>query len=65
MKTSFAERGEVLKLLNDWIVENQDAICRIASRDTGKTMVDGSFGEVLTTCEKITWTLANGPGSPA
>lgn len=23
-------------------------------------MVDGSFGEVLTTCEKITWTLANG-----
>lgn len=22
--------------------------------------MDGSFGEVLTTCEKITWTLANG-----
>jgi acyl-CoA reductase-like NAD-dependent aldehyde dehydrogenase len=23
-------------------------------------VVDGSFGEVLTTCEKITWTLGNG-----
>lgn len=80
VKTSFAERGEVLKLINDYIVRNQDLICRVASRDTGKTsessatgtfwtntsltydgaVVDGSFGEVLTTCEKITWTLSNG-----
>lgn len=37
VKTSFAERGEVLKLINDYIVENQDLICRVACRDTGKT----------------------------
>lgn len=37
VKTSFAERGEVLKLINDYIVCNQDLICRVASRDTGKT----------------------------
>ena len=60
VKTSYAERGEVLKLLNDYIVSNQAMLCRVASRDTGKTMVDGSFGEVLTTCEKISWTLNNG-----
>jgi len=27
---------------------------------TGKTLVDASFGEILTTCEKIRWTIANG-----
>ena len=37
VKTSFAERGEVLKLINDYVVENQDLICRVACRDTGKT----------------------------
>jgi len=41
-------------------VENQDLICRVSCRDTGKTMVDGSLGEVLTTCEKIKWTLSEG-----
>lgn len=33
---------------------------RISSRDTGKTMVDASLGEIMTTCEKITWLLAEG-----
>ncbi|CAJ1963190.1 unnamed protein product [Sphenostylis stenocarpa] len=32
----------------------------ISSRDTGKTMVDASFGEIMTTCEKINWLLAEG-----
>ncbi|RWW06046.1 hypothetical protein GW17_00030652 [Ensete ventricosum] len=34
--------------------------CRISSRDTGKTMVDASLGEIMTTCEKITWLLSEG-----
>ncbi|KAM0839253.1 hypothetical protein ACQ4PT_060430 [Festuca glaucescens] len=29
-------------------------------RDTGKTMVDASLGEIMTTCEKITWLLDEG-----
>lgn len=33
---------------------------RVSSRDTGKTMVDASLGEIMTTCEKITWLLSEG-----
>ena len=25
-------------------------------------MIDGSFGEILTSCEKLRWTIANGEG---
>jgi aldehyde dehydrogenase (NAD+) len=65
VKTTFAQRAEVLKVLNHFVVENQDLICRVSCRDTGKTMVDGSLGEVLTTCEKIKWTLSEGEQSLA
>eukprot|EP00051_Salpingoeca_urceolata_P031567 m.12052 g.12052 ORF g.12052 m.12052 type:complete len:603 (-) comp4168_c0_seq2:214-2022(-) len=58
--SSWDTRRQLLKLLQDYIVENQETICQVAARDTGKTMVDGAFGEVLTTCEKIRWTLAHG-----
>ncbi|KAF9993556.1 Meiotic Sister-Chromatid recombination aldehyde dehydrogenase [Modicella reniformis] len=50
----------VLQSLLDFILRNQESICRVASRDTGKTMVDGKFGEILTTCERIRWTLSHG-----
>lgn len=33
---------------------------RVSSRDTGKTMIDASLGEIMTTCEKITWLLSEG-----
>ncbi|GER39469.1 aldehyde dehydrogenase [Striga asiatica] len=33
---------------------------KVSSRDTGKTMVDASLGEIMTTCEKITWLLSEG-----
>ncbi|KAF8936462.1 Aldehyde/histidinol dehydrogenase [Dissophora ornata] len=59
-KTTFAERKIVLQSLLEFILRNQESICRVASRDTGKTMVDGMFGEILTTCERIRWTLAHG-----
>ncbi|EPS63685.1 hypothetical protein M569_11099, partial [Genlisea aurea] len=32
----------------------------VSSRDTGKTMVDASLGEIMTTCEKITWLISEG-----
>lgn len=35
-------------------------LIRVSSRDTGKTLVDASLGEIMTTCEKITWLLAEG-----
>ena len=59
-QTTYAQRCEWLRLMNDYIVANQELLCRVACRDTGKTMVDGAFGEVLTTCEKIMWTINYG-----
>ena len=79
------QRDAVLLTLLDFVVENQDAICRVAVRDTGpthfaklirrlprfspsfqgKTMVDGAFGEILTTCEKIRWTVSEGQAALA
>jgi acyl-CoA reductase-like NAD-dependent aldehyde dehydrogenase len=35
-------------------------LVRVSSRDTGKTMVDASLGEIMTTCEKITWLISEG-----
>ncbi len=33
---------------------------QVSVRDSGKTQVDAMIGEVLTTCEKLAWTIANG-----
>ena len=33
---------------------------RVAARDSGKPMVDAAFGEVMVTCEKISWLLKEG-----
>ncbi|CAJ0629042.1 4017_t:CDS:2, partial [Entrophospora sp. SA101] len=59
-KTSFAERNKFLNSLLNFIIKNQQEICWVSSRDTGKTLVDAEFGEILTTCERIRWTIENG-----
>ncbi|KAF9190557.1 Meiotic Sister-Chromatid recombination aldehyde dehydrogenase [Haplosporangium sp. Z 767] len=59
-KTTFAQRKIVLQSLLDFVLLNQKDICRVSARDTGKTMVDGKFGEILTVCERIRWTLEYG-----
>ncbi|RCH86189.1 Meiotic Sister-Chromatid recombination aldehyde dehydrogenase [Rhizopus azygosporus] len=59
-KTSFEERRAVLRSLLDFILENQEVICQVGCRDTGKTMIDASLGEVITTCAKLRWTIDNG-----
>ncbi|CAB76051.1 putative aldehyde dehydrogenase-like protein C21C3 [Schizosaccharomyces pombe] len=61
--TSFAERRNFLKALKENIIRNQDKYAEIACKDTGKTLVDAAFGEILVTLEKINWTLANGEQS--
>lgn len=45
-------------LLNIFLLKKKKK--RISSRDTGKTIVDASLGEIMTTCEKITWLLSEG-----
>ncbi|XP_010267975.1 PREDICTED: aldehyde dehydrogenase 22A1 [Nelumbo nucifera] len=59
-KSSFKQRRQFLRILLKYIIEHQELICETSSRDTGKTMVDASLGEIMTTCEKITWLLAEG-----
>jgi acyl-CoA reductase-like NAD-dependent aldehyde dehydrogenase len=58
--TSFAERRAVLRELLTRIVDQQATICELAVRDSGKTMVDASLGEIFPVCEKIRYVLENG-----
>ncbi|MDB4967718.1 MAG: Aldehyde dehydrogenase [Myxococcales bacterium] len=59
-RTTFAERRGVLQSLLDYIVRNQEEICRICSRDSGKTIVDAMMGEIFPVCEKLRYTIAHG-----
>ncbi|KAI9249046.1 Aldehyde/histidinol dehydrogenase [Sporodiniella umbellata] len=59
-KTTFEQRRAVLRSLLDFVLENQEVICQVGCRDTGKTMIDASLGEVITTCAKLRWTIDNG-----
>ncbi|KAJ3041486.1 Meiotic Sister-Chromatid recombination aldehyde dehydrogenase [Rhizophlyctis rosea] len=59
-KTSFAKRRAFLRTLLEWVTREQERISAVASRDSGKTVVDGSFGEILTTCAKLRWTISQG-----
>ncbi|MEW5302973.1 MAG: hypothetical protein WDW38_003925 [Sanguina aurantia] len=62
-KTStFKQRRRLLKTLLKFIVENQETICRVSARDSGKPMVDAIVGEVVVTCEKIHWLCNEGEG---
>ncbi|KAL5541966.1 hypothetical protein UlMin_009676 [Ulmus minor] len=59
-KSGFKQRRQFLRILLKYIIEHQELICEISSRDTGKTVIDASLGEIMTTCEKITWLLSEG-----
>ncbi|KAK1596833.1 aldehyde dehydrogenase [Colletotrichum navitas] len=59
-KTTFRERRRVLRTMLQHVSDNQEAICRAACLDSGKTMVDAQLGEILVTVEKLTWTLNHG-----
>lgn len=43
-----------------YVLDNQEEICRVACLDSGKTMVDAQLGEILVTLEKLQWTLTHG-----
>ncbi|KAL5700292.1 hypothetical protein ACHQM5_025752 [Ranunculus cassubicifolius] len=58
--SSFKQRRQFCRIILKYIIEHQELICEMSSRDTGKTMVDASLGEIMTTCEKLTWLIAEG-----
>ncbi|CBQ68372.1 related to aldehyde dehydrogenase [Sporisorium reilianum SRZ2] len=59
-RSSFALRRKALRTMQAWVVRDAETITRVAARDTGKTAIDAAFGELLTTCSKLAWTIANG-----
>ncbi|KAK3389066.1 Aldehyde/histidinol dehydrogenase [Sordaria brevicollis] len=59
-KTTFRQRRAVLRSLLQYVLDNQEEICRVACLDSGKTMVDAQLGEVLVTAEKLEWTIKHG-----
>jgi acyl-CoA reductase-like NAD-dependent aldehyde dehydrogenase len=58
--TSAEARRGFLRVLKGYILEEQQDICALSADDTGKTMLDASLGEIITTIEKINWLLADG-----
>lgn len=58
--SSWEERRQLLRTIHAWVLRDMEMIARIACRDTGKTAIDAAFGELLTTCAKLQWTIANG-----
>ncbi|GAA6039336.1 hypothetical protein JCM8097_002804 [Rhodosporidiobolus ruineniae] len=58
--SSWARRRRVMRSLLEWVVREMEPLARVASRDSGKTLVDAAFGEILTTAEKLRWIIANG-----
>lgn len=58
--SSFNKRRQLLRSLSEFIVNNQENIARVACRDSGKTMVDASMGEILVTLEKLNWIIKHG-----
>ncbi|GMM34681.1 meiotic recombination directing protein [Saccharomycopsis crataegensis] len=59
-KTSFAQRRQVLRSLSEYILKHQEEIARVAARDTGKTALCASMGEILVTNEKLNWIIKHG-----
>lgn len=58
--TTFAQRRQVLRTLSQYILKHQEEIARIAARDTGKTALCASMGEILVTNEKLNWIIKHG-----
>ena len=58
--SSFDTRRQFLRIMLKYVVNNQETIARVAVRESGKTVVDAAFGEVLVTCEKAKWVINEG-----
>ncbi|RMZ79533.1 hypothetical protein DV737_g3372, partial [Chaetothyriales sp. CBS 132003] len=64
-QTTLGQRKQVLRTLLRFVIAHQDKIATASSLDSGKTLIDASFGEVLVTVEKLQWTLRHGDAALA
>ncbi len=60
--SSFQTRRLLMRTMLKYFTENQEAVARVAVRDSGKTLLDAIIGEVLVTCEKLVWLCDYGEG---
>eukprot|EP01095_Lingulamoeba_sp_RSL-Kostka_P000015 TRINITY_DN1001_c2_g1_i1.p1 TRINITY_DN1001_c2_g1~~TRINITY_DN1001_c2_g1_i1.p1 ORF type:complete len:629 (-),score=227.31 TRINITY_DN1001_c2_g1_i1:255-2141(-) len=63
--STFKERKAVLYDILQYVVNNQEEICEMSIKDTGKTMMEAFYGEILTTCEKLRYIIKTGEESLA
>lgn len=56
--SSFYRRRLVLQCMRNYIIQEQKVLCQISCRDTGKTMVEATLGEILPTLEKLRWLIS-------
>eukprot|EP00429_Kryptoperidinium_foliaceum_P008576 CAMPEP_0176024844 /NCGR_PEP_ID=MMETSP0120_2-20121206/12146_1 /TAXON_ID=160619 /ORGANISM="Kryptoperidinium foliaceum, Strain CCMP 1326" /LENGTH=635 /DNA_ID=CAMNT_0017358025 /DNA_START=1 /DNA_END=1908 /DNA_ORIENTATION=- len=59
-ESSFAQRRQLLRTIQRYILENSDAIATVACRESGKTVIDAMVGEITVTLEKLRWTTVYG-----
>ncbi len=57
--TSFAQRRRVLRRILDHVLEHSDELCRMISRDSGKTLENAAV-ELWPVCEALRWNIAHG-----
>ncbi len=60
-ETSFAQRRRVLGRIRDHILDHTEELCDLIVRDAGKTRENALMGEIWTVCEKLRWTISQGP----
>ncbi|KAI8471381.1 MAG: Aldehyde/histidinol dehydrogenase [Monoraphidium minutum] len=58
--SSFKQRRLLLKVLLKYIITHQEEICRVSSRDSGKTPLEAVLGEIIVTAEKLRWLISEG-----
>eukprot|EP01133_Synstelium_polycarpum_P008658 gene8658-10160_t len=58
--TTFQERRQVLQDFIDMFIKHETEIVESSMRDTGKTRFEATFGEILTSCEKLRYLIVHG-----
>eukprot|EP01062_Namystynia_karyoxenos_P043465 TRINITY_DN3184_c0_g1_i2.p1 TRINITY_DN3184_c0_g1~~TRINITY_DN3184_c0_g1_i2.p1 ORF type:complete len:645 (+),score=203.69 TRINITY_DN3184_c0_g1_i2:80-1936(+) len=59
-RSPFAQRRQLLRVMQRAVLENASTIATVACRESGKTMIDAMVGEITVTLEKLRWTAAHG-----
>lgn len=60
VESSFAQRRQLLRTIQQFTLENANKIATVACRESGKTMVDAMVGEITCVLEKLRWTVTFG-----